>query len=401
MNNMNLLQQIDNATIDSEFAVLESMYEVYSKAYAIVESYDGEEVPGFELFNESYIMEADTEQSEENKDEERFGKGGTRFRRVKKDGTVESLAWSAVTFIPRLIGLIIDAIKTLFKSKPVQNAERNAAALEKKLAGMSEEEKKEYLKQMNAELDENGEIYEDSEGNVVIRAIKKGASWVWDNKFMLALFAAASALFTFISIKFVKGKSKEEINKNVDEALNKANAVDNINEGNDTIDNLDAAVSGMSKNNKDNKDNKDDKKGIGVKLKSIPSNIKEWFSKAKDVENAAEDAKNAINDVRDDENVKNDKGLVAKFKKLGNLIRSIANKVKNECSKLLHIGNILQFLNDKTTNVKDFAKNTVSKVTGKFKKNNNDNTDNNNNQSGNDTEVVDAEVVDEEPDESE
>lgn len=377
MSNISLLDEIDNAVIDSKFAVMESMIEVYSKAYAIVENYDGDILPGFEIFSESYVLEADTEQTEEKTDEERFGKGGTRFRRVKKDGTRESLAWSIFTFLGRVVGLCVDVCKQLLKNKKVANAETNAATLEEQIKNMNEEEREAYYRAINAEL-ENAEIGQDAQGNVFIRGVKKGFAWLGDHKLMIGLFTAATALFTFISTYFSKNISVDDLDKKVDQARNMANKIKNVDSEEEAAqlakDAIGTAAANSNANakekakSKENANSTDDQVKKGVSLKSIGKNIKEWISNLRSVEDSADNAIATINSLEDREDIKTNKKLNSKLKDLTSSISKVVDKVRRECSDILNVSSIIEFGTNKAKAFGSGVKNVASNVKNKFTK---------------------------------
>lgn len=371
MSNISLLDEIDNAVIDSKFAVMESMIEVYSKAYSIVENYDGDILPGFEIFSESYVLEADTEQTEEKTDEERFGKGGTRFRRVKKDGTKESLAWSIFTFLGRVVGLCVDVCKQLLKNKKVANAETNAATLEEQIKNMDEEEREAYYRAINAEL-ENAEIGQDAQGNVFIRGVKKGFAWLGDHKLMIGLFTAATALFTFISTYFSKNISVNDLDKKVDQARNMANKIKNVDNEEDAAklakDAIGTAAANSNANAKEKANSKEDQVKKGVSLKSIGKNIKEWISNLRSVEDSADNAIAAVNSLEDREDIKTNKKLNSKLKDLTSSISKVVDKVRRECSDILNVSSIIEFGANKAKSFGSGVKNVASNVKNKFTK---------------------------------
>lgn len=87
----NTIMAIDDVMFDTEYAVLESMYESYEKAYIILENYNGTDVEALQLFQET--------NTDKNTDDDKF-----HFRQIdEKTGQKESILISLWKLIPRLI----------------------------------------------------------------------------------------------------------------------------------------------------------------------------------------------------------------------------------------------------------------------------------------------------------
>lgn len=147
----NTIKAIDDIMFDTEYAVLESMYESYEKAYIILENYNGTDVEALQLFQEA--------KTDKNTDDEKF-----KFRQIdEKTGQKESILRSLWKLIPRLIehirkliakrkaakqtseSEITKAIETL--SVVIKDNSPNTNKTEKEL-------KKEYLKDYKAQKED-------------------------------------------------------------------------------------------------------------------------------------------------------------------------------------------------------------------------------------------------------
>lgn len=127
------IEAIDSIMMESESNTLTELINTYSKAYTILENYEGNEVDSFTVFSEGYYMEAD---NDETKPEE---EKGTFFRRIdektgKKEGILKSIVWS----IPRIFKLLLDKIVGIFKKATGKLTNRTDAAV-KKIQGHDKE----------------------------------------------------------------------------------------------------------------------------------------------------------------------------------------------------------------------------------------------------------------------
>lgn len=105
--NTNLIEAIDNIQMESDNAVLESMFEYYNKAFMIMESCDEEVLDNFNVIQEGF--------------------GDDVSKEAKSMGKGQGKVMKAITAIPRLIiafvKTMISRIQKMFKkSEVVQNA---------------------------------------------------------------------------------------------------------------------------------------------------------------------------------------------------------------------------------------------------------------------------------------
>ena len=128
------IEAIDSITMESESEALTKLINTYSKAYTILENYEGDAIDSFTVFSEGYYMEANND--DESKPEE---EKGTFFRRIdektgKKEGILKSIIWS----IPRIFKLLWDKIVGIFKKATGKLTNRADAAV-KKIQGHDKE----------------------------------------------------------------------------------------------------------------------------------------------------------------------------------------------------------------------------------------------------------------------
>lgn len=121
------IEAIDSIMMESESNTLTELINTYSKAYTILENYEGNEVDSFTVFSEGYYMEADNE-SDDGEGQEK----GSFFRRIdektnKKESILKSIVWS----IPRIFKLLWDKIVGIFKKATGKLTNRTDAAVKK------------------------------------------------------------------------------------------------------------------------------------------------------------------------------------------------------------------------------------------------------------------------------
>lgn len=129
------IDDINTASYESEMNVLTAMNDSYYKASLILENYEGEELDTFELFSESYYLEA----ASDNKDDEdkEKPKDESFFRRTnEKTGKKENILISILFAIPRIIIKLGEMLVNLFKKDKkkqspdaIEKAEKEANAL--------------------------------------------------------------------------------------------------------------------------------------------------------------------------------------------------------------------------------------------------------------------------------
>lgn len=101
-NTLMAIDNIANTTLSSEVHVCECIAEFYSKAFLIMENYQGTDMNNFSLFQESEIID----------------------KAIGKDKENESVITKITHFIPRLIQAIIDTIKVFIKKFRYQRHRR-------------------------------------------------------------------------------------------------------------------------------------------------------------------------------------------------------------------------------------------------------------------------------------
>lgn len=115
------LNDIDFIKAENEFDVYDKMINSYDKATKILESYEGEDIDSFNIFQEGYYMEASSKK--DNKNQPLFGR--TDEKTKKKESVIKSI----VHLIPRLAGRLVDSIKKVFSPKSSKNVHDNVTGL--------------------------------------------------------------------------------------------------------------------------------------------------------------------------------------------------------------------------------------------------------------------------------
>lgn len=127
------IEAIDSITMESESDTLTELINTYSKAYTILENYEGAAIDSFTVFSEGYYMEADGDETDSEKEK------GTFFRRIdEKTGKKESILKSIIWSIPRIFKLLWDKIVGIFKKATGKLTNRADAAV-KKIKGHDKE----------------------------------------------------------------------------------------------------------------------------------------------------------------------------------------------------------------------------------------------------------------------
>lgn len=151
MYNNEILKSIDiinEAQLDAEYAVLESMIEAYDKASMILESYEGDNLDAFNIFQESVIMESDDEQTNEPVAK------GNHFRRVGADGKKEKLIKSILMAIPRLFTWLAKKIKSLWNKRPAAKLKKEISDLKNTISKMDAESKRKMDAELKRKMDD-------------------------------------------------------------------------------------------------------------------------------------------------------------------------------------------------------------------------------------------------------
>lgn len=132
------IDAIDNASYESEMNVLASMNDSYYKASLVLENYEGEELNTFELFSESYYMEAASNGKSKNDKEK--SEEGTFFRRVnEKTGKKENILISILFAIPRIVIRLGEMLIGLFKKDKSKQSPTAVEKAEEKTNALSEQ----------------------------------------------------------------------------------------------------------------------------------------------------------------------------------------------------------------------------------------------------------------------
>lgn len=139
MNHNQILDMIDNIdyiTEQSEVMVIESMIEIFDKSMTIMEYYEGDDTSAFSIFQEGEILD-----------------------QVKKESKNDSNKFITILkFLPRLIRAFIQSLKV------PEDGKEKAHKFKKnvnKLEGLSMSEKKEKVKLLNEEFNGQAECYID------------------------------------------------------------------------------------------------------------------------------------------------------------------------------------------------------------------------------------------------
>lgn len=168
---IDVINELDSVSVDSELAVIESMLEVYSKAIMIMENSKHVDVDNFSIFQEASMFfqegENDTNNGEQNSDTSANKENKTEAKDDKKEepaktkeeskeynkdhhfrqyytfgkstGKMEHMAISVLFFIPRLIALPMKLFINWIKKK---HDEKNATTVEKATPEQKENAKK-------------------------------------------------------------------------------------------------------------------------------------------------------------------------------------------------------------------------------------------------------------------
>ena len=139
------LHDLDN---QATMHVCESMVDVYCKACTVLENCEEDsDISSFSIFKEGYYMEEDEITKTEDggykingSDQTYYKDNG--FRRMKDDGSgLESILWSILAAIPRMIQAAIEAMfgKKSVSSEDVENNKKKGEAVEKTIKSVPSE----------------------------------------------------------------------------------------------------------------------------------------------------------------------------------------------------------------------------------------------------------------------
>ena len=145
---LSAIDELHNLDNQATMHVCESMVDVYCKACTILENCEEDsDISSFSIFKEGYYMEEDEITKTEDGGYKINGSDQTYykdkgFRRMKDDGSgLESILWSILAAIPRMIKAAIEAMfgKNSVSSEDVENTKKKGEAVEKTMKSVPSE----------------------------------------------------------------------------------------------------------------------------------------------------------------------------------------------------------------------------------------------------------------------
>lgn len=137
---MNTIDEISDIVLESEYDVLNSMFDAYEKALIILEEYDGDDLDSFQLFQEGFFQES-------SKKEEKIKsmnpdyvaeKPKLNFRQTnEKTGKKESIIKSIFKAIPRMIRHVSELHKRKMQIKKLEHVSKQAEKIGADISRMS------------------------------------------------------------------------------------------------------------------------------------------------------------------------------------------------------------------------------------------------------------------------
>ena len=129
------IDEISDVVLESEYDVLNSMFDAYDKALTILEEYGGDDLTAFELFQEGFIQEASWKETKQRKIDSMnpnyvADKPKLELRQTdKKTGMKESILKSIFKAIPRLIRHVQEVHRRNMQIKKLKHISKQAAKI--------------------------------------------------------------------------------------------------------------------------------------------------------------------------------------------------------------------------------------------------------------------------------
>lgn len=117
--------EIFDIVMESEYEVINSMFDAYEKALVVLEEYDGDDLDSFSIFQEASTKAPDAPE-----------KPKLSLRRTDKSGKKESIIKSIVAAIPRLIRHVQDLHKRRIQIKKMKKISKQASKLNVDISNM-------------------------------------------------------------------------------------------------------------------------------------------------------------------------------------------------------------------------------------------------------------------------
>lgn len=149
------IENIDSILIEAEGSVLNSMIQVYDKALSIIESYEGDDLSSFEIFQEGFLSKKSKEST------------------ISTEQQKESVGKKILLFLPRLIKHASNLYKNILNKKGLKKLKKKLKKKGYKLDDFSPEELK-MLNSIDAIADKsNGKLLKRM---ITLRVLEKNAS---------------------------------------------------------------------------------------------------------------------------------------------------------------------------------------------------------------------------------
>lgn len=149
------IDEISDVVLESEYDVLNSMFDAYDKALTILEEYGGDDLTAFELFQEGFIQEASWKETKQRKIDSMnpnyvADKPKLELRQTdKKTGMKESILKSIFKAIPRLIRHVQEVHRRNMQIKKLKHISKQAAKIGADVSRMSPGEVELFYTLMN------------------------------------------------------------------------------------------------------------------------------------------------------------------------------------------------------------------------------------------------------------
>ena len=125
-NNEQIIQEVDNVILESEYSVINDLFDAYDKAYTIIENYEGEDLDSFSVFQETSIIQEASKLDKMNPNIVE-DKPKLKLRQIdKKTGKKESILKSFMKLIPRLVKHVQDIHRRKMEIKKLKLVTKQA-----------------------------------------------------------------------------------------------------------------------------------------------------------------------------------------------------------------------------------------------------------------------------------
>lgn len=135
-NNEQIIQEVDDVILESEYGVINDLFDAYDKAYTIIENYEGEDLESFSVFQETSIIQEASWSETKKKKIDRMNpnfvedKPKLKLRQIdKKTGKKESILKSFMKLIPRLVKHVQDLHRRKMEIKKLKLVTKQAVKI--------------------------------------------------------------------------------------------------------------------------------------------------------------------------------------------------------------------------------------------------------------------------------